>query len=134
MAGAYKVTSRPSPPQSWNCLTKLWHHFPPSACVNKSAAFLGCRGHLAFPPCIPSHPPLPIQVSPVPTFGLALFPSIFSTLRLLLLLSPTLPGLPSTPRYVGVTSGGMDQAISVMGQPLVAKLVEFNPVRRGATW
>lgn len=32
-------------------------------------------------------------------------------------------------RYVGVTSGGMDQAISVMGQPGVAKLVEFNPVR-----
>ncbi|KAI8476482.1 MAG: ribosomal protein S5 domain 2-type protein [Monoraphidium minutum] len=32
-------------------------------------------------------------------------------------------------RYVGVTSGGMDQAISVMGQPNVAKLVEFNPVR-----
>lgn len=32
-------------------------------------------------------------------------------------------------RYVGVTSGGMDQAISVMGAPGVAKLVEFNPVR-----
>lgn len=32
-------------------------------------------------------------------------------------------------RYVGVTSGGMDQAISVMGQHGVAKLVEFNPVR-----
>ena len=34
-----------------------------------------------------------------------------------------------TRSYVGVTSGGMDQAISVMGQPGVAKLVEFNPVR-----
>ncbi|KIY97734.1 galactokinase [Monoraphidium neglectum] len=34
-------------------------------------------------------------------------------------------------RYVGVTSGGMDQAISVMGQPNVAKLVEFNPVGLG---
>jgi len=32
-------------------------------------------------------------------------------------------------RYVGVTSGGMDQAISVMGMPNVAMLVEFNPVR-----
>lgn len=31
-------------------------------------------------------------------------------------------------RYVGVTSGGMDQAISVMGMPGVALLVEFNPV------
>ncbi len=32
-------------------------------------------------------------------------------------------------RHVGVTSGGMDQAISVMGMPGVAMLVEFNPVR-----
>eukprot|EP00887_Chlorella_sp_A99_P000781 scaffold5.g781.t1 len=32
-------------------------------------------------------------------------------------------------RYVGVTSGGMDQAISVMGKPGTALLVEFNPVR-----
>lgn len=32
-------------------------------------------------------------------------------------------------RYVGVTSGGMDQAISVMGMPGLALLVEFNPVR-----
>ncbi|PSC75650.1 Galactokinase [Micractinium conductrix] len=32
-------------------------------------------------------------------------------------------------RYVGVTSGGMDQAISVMGMPGIAKLVDFNPVR-----
>ncbi|KAL4860073.1 Galactokinase [Chlorella vulgaris] len=32
-------------------------------------------------------------------------------------------------RYVGVTSGGMDQAISIMGMPGIAKLVEFNPVR-----
>lgn len=31
-------------------------------------------------------------------------------------------------RYVGVTSGGMDQAISVMGRHGVAKMVEFNPV------
>lgn len=31
-------------------------------------------------------------------------------------------------RHVGVTSGGMDQAISVMGMPGVAMLVEFNPV------
>lgn len=31
-------------------------------------------------------------------------------------------------RYVGVTSGGMDQAISVMGMPGLALLVEFNPV------
>lgn len=35
-------------------------------------------------------------------------------------------------RYVGVTSGGMDQAISVMGMPGIAKLVEFNPVGGGA--
>jgi N-acetylgalactosamine kinase len=34
-------------------------------------------------------------------------------------------------RYVGVTSGGMDQAISVMGMPGLALLVEFNPVRGG---
>ncbi|KAF5838871.1 ribosomal protein S5 domain 2-type protein [Dunaliella salina] len=32
-------------------------------------------------------------------------------------------------RYVGVTSGGMDQAISMMGMLGVAKLIEFNPVR-----
>ncbi len=31
-------------------------------------------------------------------------------------------------RYVGVTSGGMDQAISVMGMPGTALMVEFNPV------
>ncbi|KXZ46261.1 hypothetical protein GPECTOR_45g131 [Gonium pectorale] len=31
-------------------------------------------------------------------------------------------------RYVGVTSGGMDQAISMMGQQGVAMHVEFNPV------
>ena len=31
-------------------------------------------------------------------------------------------------RYVGVTSGGMDQAISVMGMPGMALMVEFNPV------
>jgi N-acetylgalactosamine kinase len=34
-------------------------------------------------------------------------------------------------RYVGVTSGGMDQAISIMGMPGIAKLVEFNPVGGG---
>lgn len=33
-------------------------------------------------------------------------------------------------RYVGVISGGMDQAISVMGMPGTALMVEFNPVRR----
>jgi len=32
-------------------------------------------------------------------------------------------------RYVGVNSGGMDQAISIMGKTGVAQLVEFNPVR-----
>jgi len=32
-------------------------------------------------------------------------------------------------RHVGVTSGGMDQAISIMGMPGCAKLVNFNPVR-----
>lgn len=32
-------------------------------------------------------------------------------------------------RHVGVTSGGMDQAISIMAMPGTAKLVEFNPVR-----
>ncbi len=37
-------------------------------------------------------------------------------------------------RYVGVTSGGMDQAISVMGMPGIAKLVEFNPVRVECVW
>lgn len=31
-------------------------------------------------------------------------------------------------RYVGTESGGMDQAISLMGMPMMAKLVEFNPV------
>lgn len=31
-------------------------------------------------------------------------------------------------RHVGVISGGMDQAISVMAMPGVAMLVEFNPV------
>ncbi|KFM24004.1 Galactokinase [Auxenochlorella protothecoides] len=32
-------------------------------------------------------------------------------------------------RYVGVTSGGMDQAISMLGARGIAKLVEFDPVR-----
>eukprot|EP00884_Botryococcus_braunii_P009664 jgi/Botrbrau1/1869/Bobra.146_1s0056.1 len=32
-------------------------------------------------------------------------------------------------KYVGTESGGMDQAISVMGQTGVAKMIEFNPVR-----
>ena len=32
-------------------------------------------------------------------------------------------------RYVGVASGGMDQAISMMGMQGVAKQVEFNPIR-----
>uniref|UniRef100_A0A7S0WQ04 Galactokinase n=1 Tax=Chlamydomonas leiostraca TaxID=1034604 RepID=A0A7S0WQ04_9CHLO len=32
-------------------------------------------------------------------------------------------------RYVGVTGGGMDQAISMMGAAGVAKKIEFNPVR-----
>eukprot|EP00879_Flechtneria_rotunda_P021739 GHRR01022923.1.p1 GENE.GHRR01022923.1~~GHRR01022923.1.p1 ORF type:complete len:434 (+),score=135.31 GHRR01022923.1:308-1609(+) len=32
-------------------------------------------------------------------------------------------------RHVGVTSGGMDQAISIMAMPGVAMLVEFNPVQ-----
>lgn len=35
-------------------------------------------------------------------------------------------------RYVGVTSGGMDQAISVMGMPGLALLVEFNPVSKSS--
>ena len=33
-------------------------------------------------------------------------------------------------KYVGTQSGGMDQAISIMGQAGVAKLISFNPVRR----
>lgn len=32
-------------------------------------------------------------------------------------------------KYVGTESGGMDQAISIMGQTGVAKMIEFNPVR-----
>lgn len=32
-------------------------------------------------------------------------------------------------KYVGTESGGMDQAISIMGQNGVAKMIEFNPVR-----
>lgn len=31
-------------------------------------------------------------------------------------------------RYVGTESGGMDQAISMMGMPQIAKLIQFNPV------
>ena len=34
----------------------------------------------------------------------------------------------SCEKYVGTESGGMDQAISIMGQPGTAKLVSFNPV------
>lgn len=49
--------------------------------------------------------------------------------------SPLLPQVASfaakAEQYVGVTAGGMDQAISVMGMPGVAMLVEFNPVRGG---
>lgn len=29
---------------------------------------------------------------------------------------------------MGTESGGMDQAISMMGMPQIAKLIEFNPV------
>ncbi|KAK9826693.1 hypothetical protein WJX74_010258 [Apatococcus lobatus] len=32
-------------------------------------------------------------------------------------------------KYVGTESGGMDQAVSIMGKPNTAMLVEFNPVR-----
>ncbi len=31
-------------------------------------------------------------------------------------------------KYVGTESGGMDQAISMMGQLGVAKMIEFDPV------
>ena len=34
----------------------------------------------------------------------------------------------SCEKYVGTESGGMDQAISIMGAPGIAKLVEFDPV------
>lgn len=37
-------------------------------------------------------------------------------------------------RYVGTESGGMDQAISMMGMPQIAKLIEFNPVRAVVEW
>ena len=32
-------------------------------------------------------------------------------------------------KYVGTESGGMDQAISIMGDKSLAKLVHFKPVR-----
>ena len=35
----------------------------------------------------------------------------------------------SCEKYVGTESGGMDQAISIMGQNGLAKLVHFKPVR-----
>ena len=34
----------------------------------------------------------------------------------------------SCEKYVGTESGGMDQAISIMGQKGLAKLVHFKPV------
>lgn len=35
-------------------------------------------------------------------------------------------------RYVGTQSGGMDQAIAMMGMPGVAQLINFDPVCCGA--
>ena len=34
----------------------------------------------------------------------------------------------SCEKHVGTESGGMDQAISLMGEQGIAKLIEFNPV------
>lgn len=49
--------------------------------------------------------------------------------KLLLLLMQDVAEFTTTcERYVGTESGGMDQAISMMGMPQIAKLIEFNPV------
>ena len=37
-------------------------------------------------------------------------------------------------KYVGTESGGMDQAISIMGDKGLAKLVHFKPVRLQSTY
>lgn len=37
-------------------------------------------------------------------------------------------------RYSGTQSGGMDQAISIMGEAGVAKLVDFNPISTNDVW
>ena len=51
--------------------------------------------------------------------------------KLLLLLVQEVAEFTTTcERYVGTESGGMDQAISMMGMPQIAKLIEFNPVSR----
>lgn len=44
--------------------------------------------------------------------------------------------LPATcnPCALLVPAGGMDQAISIMGMPGIAKLVEFNPVGGWVGW
>ena len=47
---------------------------------------------------------------------------------LLLLMQDVAEFTTTCERYVGTESGGMDQAISMMGMPQIAKLIEFNPV------
>jgi len=106
------------------------------------AAYKGVFNHLRkhHPESEPEPVGLDIMVDGrVPTeSGLSSSAAIVCSSALAIMDALGVPRLPKTEvaeftalaeRYVGVISGGMDQAISIMAKEGVAQLIEFNPVR-----